>query len=96
MWIDPESDLFVLFLSNRVHPDGKGAVNPLVGKIASIAGRVITEPACDDSSDVKTGIDVLRAEKFGRLRGTRVGLITNASGRARDGATVRACVPPEG
>ena len=24
LWIDPELDLFVIFLSNRVHPDGKG------------------------------------------------------------------------
>ena len=33
------------------------------------------------------GIDVLRDEGFERLRGERVGLITNASGRARDGAS---------
>ncbi|MET0591880.1 MAG: exo-beta-N-acetylmuramidase NamZ domain-containing protein, partial [Polyangiaceae bacterium] len=38
LWIDPEFDLFVLFLSNRVHPDGKGAVNPLIGRIGTIAG----------------------------------------------------------
>ena len=29
IWIDPEKDLFLIFLSNRVHPDGKGLVNPL-------------------------------------------------------------------
>src|SRR5262249_48741683 len=28
LWIDPVKDLFVVFLSNRVHPDGKGVVNP--------------------------------------------------------------------
>jgi uncharacterized protein YbbC (DUF1343 family) len=38
LWLDPEFDLFVLFLSNRVHPDGKGAVNPLIGRIGTIAG----------------------------------------------------------
>ena len=32
LWMDPEEDAFVLFLSNRVHPDGKGAVNALVGQ----------------------------------------------------------------
>ncbi|PYS35991.1 MAG: serine hydrolase, partial [Acidobacteria bacterium] len=26
IWIDPASDTFVIFLSNRVHPDGKGDV----------------------------------------------------------------------
>ncbi len=37
IWIDPQRDLFVIFLSNRLHPDGKGNVNPLIGRIGSIA-----------------------------------------------------------
>jgi uncharacterized protein YbbC (DUF1343 family) len=37
------------------------------------------------SSHVKTGIDVLAAEGFVRLKGRRVGLITNHTGRAADG-----------
>jgi CubicO group peptidase (beta-lactamase class C family) len=41
MWIDPELDLVVIFLSNRVHPDGKGQVNPLIGRIGSIAAAAI-------------------------------------------------------
>lgn len=41
MWIDPELDLFVIFLSNRVHPDGKGSVNPLAGRIGTIAAAAI-------------------------------------------------------
>jgi CubicO group peptidase (beta-lactamase class C family) len=36
IWIDPEKDLFVIFLANRLHPDGKGSVNPLAGRIADI------------------------------------------------------------
>lgn len=36
LWIDPGSDLYVIFLSNRVHPAGKGAVNPLAGQICDI------------------------------------------------------------
>ncbi len=36
IWIDPEKDLFVIFLSNRVHPDGKGSVNPLIGRIGTL------------------------------------------------------------
>lgn len=43
MWIDPERDMFFIFLSNRVHPNGKGLVNPLAGEIATIAaGAVIS------------------------------------------------------
>jgi uncharacterized protein YbbC (DUF1343 family)/CubicO group peptidase (beta-lactamase class C family) len=41
MWIDPELDLFVIFLANRLHPDGKGSVNPLAGRIGTIAAAAI-------------------------------------------------------
>lgn len=37
IWIDPENDLFVIFLSNRGHPNGKGSVNPLIGRTGTIA-----------------------------------------------------------
>ncbi len=36
---------------------------------------------------VLTGIDVLAAENFARLRGKRVGLLTNQTGRSRDGVS---------
>ncbi len=36
---------------------------------------------------VLTGIDVLRANGFAELKGLNVGLVTNHTGRARDGAT---------
>ena len=38
-WVDPELDLFVIFLSNRLHPDGKGSVNRLAGKIGTIVAE---------------------------------------------------------
>lgn len=42
IWIDPSSDTFIVFLSNRVHPDGKGDVGPLRGRVASIvAGSIL-------------------------------------------------------
>lgn len=40
-WVDPELDLFVIFLSNRLHPDGKGSVNRLAGRIGTIAAEAI-------------------------------------------------------
>jgi uncharacterized protein YbbC (DUF1343 family)/CubicO group peptidase (beta-lactamase class C family) len=36
---------------------------------------------------VQTGIDVLRAEGFARLKGRRVGLVTNHTGRGADGTS---------
>jgi CubicO group peptidase (beta-lactamase class C family) len=43
IWIDPETKLYVIFLSNRVHPNGKGLVNPLAGKIGEIAVEALME-----------------------------------------------------
>lgn len=35
MWIDPERGLFIVLLATRLHPDGKGVVNPLFGAVAT-------------------------------------------------------------
>jgi len=100
LWIDPELDLFVIFLSNRLHPDGKGEVNSLAGRIGTIAGAAIrlpglcvagkrgpgTRPAAGAEPNVLTGIDVLKEDGFRLLRGRRVGLITNQTGIDRGGA----------
>ncbi|WP_231943631.1 exo-beta-N-acetylmuramidase NamZ domain-containing protein [Aeoliella mucimassa] len=87
MWIDPELDLFVIFLSNRVHPNGKGEVNDLAGRIGTIAASAClnsTPEAPAESSEgkvaqgpVKLGIEVLAANHFDVLEGKRVGLIAN-------------------
>ena len=47
IWIDPQLELFVVFLSNRVHPDGKGAVNLLTGRIGTIAAASIFNPPAE-------------------------------------------------
>lgn len=51
LWIDPENKLYVIFLSNRVHPNGKGLVNPLAGQIGELAVEALESRA---SSTVKT------------------------------------------
>ena len=43
LWLDPASEMFVVFLSNRVHPDGKGDVGPLRGRVASIVAGSVTD-----------------------------------------------------
>jgi uncharacterized protein YbbC (DUF1343 family)/CubicO group peptidase (beta-lactamase class C family) len=45
LWIDPASQMCVIFLSNRVHPDGKGDVASLRGRVASIAAGAVTDLA---------------------------------------------------
>jgi uncharacterized protein YbbC (DUF1343 family) len=109
LWIDPTTGLFVVFLSNRVHPDGKGDVTPLRARVATVAAAALQAmpasartalytgrdfgpaPGAPAAGPVRrdavlTGLDVLRAEGFAPLRGKRVGLVTNHTGRARDGA----------
>lgn len=86
MWIDPELDLFVIFLSNRVHPDGKGLVNPLIGSVVNIAASAVRKNT-KQADSVLTGIDVLYRDGFPGLNGRKVGLITNHTGVDRDGVT---------
>jgi uncharacterized protein YbbC (DUF1343 family)/CubicO group peptidase (beta-lactamase class C family) len=49
LWLDPASKTFVVFLSNRVHPDGKGDVASLRGRIASIVAASITDTKVDEA-----------------------------------------------
>ena len=92
IWIDPQLQLTVVFLSNRLHPDGNGSVNPLIGRIGTIAAAAIepdstatpgAEPA--DQGQTLSGIDVLVRDGFRQLQGRRVGLITNQTGVDRTG-----------
>lgn len=43
IWIDPTSETFVVFLSNRVHPDGKGDVVATRARVATIAASAIED-----------------------------------------------------
>jgi len=101
IWIDPELDLFVIVLSNRVHPDGSGKVNPIIGRIGTLAGAALSHRAVlgdpPPPSPVRTGIDVLHGNDYALLRGKRIGLITNHTGLDRTGtSTVRRLLEAEG
>ncbi|HEX6650224.1 MAG TPA: exo-beta-N-acetylmuramidase NamZ domain-containing protein [Pyrinomonadaceae bacterium] len=114
IWIDPATEMFIVFLSNRVHPDGKGDVGPLRGRVASIVAGAVTDTAVverareqsanyyseivksleqfasrndglGNSTRVLTGIDVLERDNFKPLAGMRIGLVTNHTGRNREG-----------
>lgn len=88
LWVDPMQDVFFIFLSNRVHPDGNGSVNRLAGAISDIiADALIDIPDANAASGVRLGIDVLHREQFSLLAGARVGLITNHTGRDSRGTS---------
>jgi uncharacterized protein YbbC (DUF1343 family)/CubicO group peptidase (beta-lactamase class C family) len=107
LWIDPASRTFVIFLSNRVHPAGTGDVARLRSLVATIAAasveedvrpkaRVLMAAVPAPARDVRAGLDVLIEDGFRAIAGRRVGLVTNASGRARDGrSTAEVLLSPE-
>jgi uncharacterized protein YbbC (DUF1343 family) len=41
IWIDPATQMFVVFLSSRLHPDGKGDVTPLRARVATVAASAL-------------------------------------------------------
>ncbi|MBA4150572.1 MAG: DUF1343 domain-containing protein [Verrucomicrobia bacterium] len=98
LWLDPFSNTFIMFMSNRNHPDGKGNVLALRSALATLAAESITNfdfanaPAGalaprarrSEPKMVLNGIDVLAREQFLRLRGLKVALITNHTGQDRD------------
>ena len=51
----PATDMFVVFLSNRVHPNGKGDVAALRGKVATIAASAITDLSVVGSAHAEVG-----------------------------------------
>lgn len=44
-WSDPQSDVYVILLTNRVHPDGKGDVKSLRSRVATACAEAILGPA---------------------------------------------------
>ncbi|MFN2442180.1 MAG: exo-beta-N-acetylmuramidase NamZ domain-containing protein [Thermoanaerobaculia bacterium] len=92
IWIDPASDSFYIFMSNRVHPRGRGSVVALQREIGELASRAAGyergEPRTIHGSvggSTANGIDVLTDSGYEALDGMRVGLITNNTGRDRWG-----------
>ncbi len=44
LWIEPATQTFVIILSNRLHPDGKGDATHLRGVVANIVAASISDP----------------------------------------------------
>lgn len=89
LWIEPASKTFVIFMSSRLHPHGKGSVRDLYEEIGTAAAQCVkltpaTGPpwprAETEVPTVLNGIDVLVRRKFADLHGLRIGLITNQTG----------------
>lgn len=102
VWIDPVNDCFVIFLTNRVHPDGKGNV-AVRRRVATYAAEALLGPGpatelargldgrrntLGAATPVLCGIDVLKRDGFKALDGRKIAIVTNHTGRDREGNRV--------
>ncbi len=43
LWVLPQADAFIVIMTNRVHPDGKGDATHLRGVVANIVATAISD-----------------------------------------------------
>jgi uncharacterized protein YbbC (DUF1343 family) len=79
VWIDPASDTFTIFLSNRVHPDGKGDVGPLRGRVASIVASSITDTTVGKAREESANTAAELLASVARLNSNNMRAATNDS-----------------
>jgi uncharacterized protein YbbC (DUF1343 family)/CubicO group peptidase (beta-lactamase class C family) len=105
LWIDPETETFVILLTSRLHPDGKGnsptalraevatlVASSIVDALPKAPEKVVVAPKRALSREpalrpVDCGVDILARRGFRELRGKRVGLVTNHTGRTKTGVS---------
>jgi uncharacterized protein YbbC (DUF1343 family) len=97
LWLDPATRTWLIILTSRLHPGGKGSVVEIRRRISAAVGSRLVPPGTPPAPALpgepppaaavpppapatRTGLDVLAAEGFARLRGRSVGLITNQTG----------------
>jgi len=55
LWIDPTTQTAVIFLSNRVHPNGKGNVTRVRGQVATLAASALPKASAPDAARMADG-----------------------------------------
>ncbi|HEY0098113.1 MAG TPA: serine hydrolase domain-containing protein, partial [Pyrinomonadaceae bacterium] len=86
LWLDPASETFVVFLSNRVHPDGKGDVGALRGRVASIVASSLMDATLEQARLESSRFASETLLSLARLTGTN----TQANAASNTGATADA------
>lgn len=86
IWLDGSTRTAVIFLASRLHPDGEGNVVALRARVADVVAAAIPDATSErPDQPVETGVDVLQGQELQLLEGAKVALLTNQTGRARDG-----------
>lgn len=93
LWVDRETETFIVLLTSRLHPDGKKpAPGRLRSALATVVASAILDPPRNEGSSktpgrVFCGIDIWGRKGYEPLKGKRVGLVTNHTGRTRMGVS---------
>ena len=70
IWIDPYSKTYVIFLSSRLHPDGKGDVTPLRARVATVAAaqlaRIDRDRPSAETTRLEPGLTTVAPRMSGR------------------------------
>ncbi len=88
LWMDPQSDTYVVLLANAVHPRGNPPISGLRGQVATAAAKALGLAAQGSQASTLTGIDVLESTHYTALADAaqrhgnhlRLGILTNQSG----------------
>ena len=70
IWIDRVSQTFVIFLSNRVHPDGKGDVTPIRAKVATVVASAIEDTPIEKFKEAEAEYNAAVAAQIPRFVAT--------------------------
>ncbi len=74
MWVDPERELFVILLTNRVHPTRENnLIRQVRPAVADAVVKALEEPV------VEVGLERVEAGELDSLKGKRLGLVVHAA-----------------
>ncbi|HEY8143856.1 MAG TPA: glycoside hydrolase family 3 N-terminal domain-containing protein [Kofleriaceae bacterium] len=89
MWMDPDRQLFVILLTNRVHPTrDNNLIREVRPAVADAVVRSLIDPAATPGrahAGVRTGLDRIADGDTKSLAGKRLGLIAHAASVTRGG-----------
>ncbi len=68
IWMDRVSQTFYVFLSNRVHPDGKGDVGPLRAKVATVVASAIEDTPREKYEEAEAEYNAAVAAQLPRFK----------------------------
>ncbi|MGB7068264.1 MAG: exo-beta-N-acetylmuramidase NamZ domain-containing protein [Pyrinomonadaceae bacterium] len=68
IWIDRVSQTFYVFLSNRVHPDGKGDVTPLRARVGTVVASAIEDTPIEKWKEAEANYNSSVAAQIPKFR----------------------------